>query len=640
MPELILTSPQHKSATDFFSDPVNSHPLWFKSNLLHSPTFDSDSYILDLRTIVPFETLQSELQAHLSSLNHELINLINRDYADFVNLSTKLVDVDTVVVLMRAPLLELREKIEGFRGSVEGSLVASQSALKQRSEAAAAREVLQLLLDTFQVVSKVEKLIKELPRMPTHWSNRDVNLAERNSASYAATLKNVENGTNLRETQSMLLERIASEMNRLKFYFAHAQNLPFIGNMENWFQSASLLLDASLGHFFVDGLELQDANVICNCLHTYAAINNISNAERKLSHMGRERFLLGHLEMNLKMIIIKSSNVLRKTVNSYWKFLQQGYCPSRSAVAKFRAEPVYVVFMRQWNVGVYFSLRFQEIAGALHSALSLAPIHISHSDEEKSPLLTLKQSATLLESLRSCWREDVFVLTCSDKFLRLSLQLLSRFFMIKNSLASEVCGDYLAHVLHLLSSCPAEVLDPVKQSIIQGGMALKALQPSVINTIVEGLVEKAVEDLRRKLKVMTATFRVPSEPLPAATFRQLKSLLEGKQAMMYLTTETKNKLLVGAANEIIDHYYKKFEMAKETESSRMSAQKRGTASMNVTYHNVSENDKFIMQLFLDIQEYGQNLAALVVEAADIPAYCSLWRCVAPLDRQSVIKFLE
>lgn len=30
-------------------------------------------------------------------------------------------------------------------------------------------------------------------------------------------------GTTMRETQSMLLERIASEMNRLKFYMAHAQ---------------------------------------------------------------------------------------------------------------------------------------------------------------------------------------------------------------------------------------------------------------------------------------------------------------------------------------------------------------------------------------------------------------------------------
>lgn len=56
---------------------------------------------------------------------------------------------------MRAPLLELREKIEGFRGSVEGSLVALQNGLKQRSEAASAREVLELLLDTFHVVSKV-----------------------------------------------------------------------------------------------------------------------------------------------------------------------------------------------------------------------------------------------------------------------------------------------------------------------------------------------------------------------------------------------------------------------------------------------------------------------------------------------------
>lgn len=36
----------------------------------------------------------------------------------------------------------------------------------------------------------------------------------------------------------------------------------------------------------------------------------------------------------------------------------QGYCPSRSAVVKFRGETVYIEFMKQWNVGVYFSLRY------------------------------------------------------------------------------------------------------------------------------------------------------------------------------------------------------------------------------------------------------------------------------------------
>lgn len=36
-------------------------------------------------------------------------------------------------------------------------------------------------------------------------------------------LQQSENDSNVRETQSMLLERIASEMNRLKFYMAHAK---------------------------------------------------------------------------------------------------------------------------------------------------------------------------------------------------------------------------------------------------------------------------------------------------------------------------------------------------------------------------------------------------------------------------------
>lgn len=56
---------------------------------------------------------------------------------------------------MRAPLVELREKIEQCKDSVDRSLVALRNGLKQRAEAASARETLELLLDTFKVVSKV-----------------------------------------------------------------------------------------------------------------------------------------------------------------------------------------------------------------------------------------------------------------------------------------------------------------------------------------------------------------------------------------------------------------------------------------------------------------------------------------------------
>jgi len=57
---------------------------------------------------------------------------------------------------------------------------------------------------------------------------------------------------------------------------------------------------------------------------------------------------------------------------------------------------------------------------------SLVPVQNSDAGEKNYQGLTLKQSVTLLDSLRSCWREDVLVLSCSDRFLRLSLQLLSR----------------------------------------------------------------------------------------------------------------------------------------------------------------------------------------------------------------------
>lgn len=72
--------------------------------------------------------------------------------------------------------------------------------------------------------------------------------------------------------------------------------------------------------------------------------------------------------------------------------------------------------------------RFQEIAGALASALVVPKLVVAENSNEGGnfPAFTLKQSCTLFESLRSCWREDVLVLSCSDKFLRLSLQLLSR----------------------------------------------------------------------------------------------------------------------------------------------------------------------------------------------------------------------
>ncbi|CAN8270864.1 unnamed protein product [Cochlearia groenlandica] len=736
MSELVSPSPSPssaaRSAAEFFSDPYDSHPPWFKPSLFVSPSFDSDSFVSELRTFVPFETLRSELRSHLSSLNRELID---RDYADFVNLSNGLVDVDEVVARTRAPILELREKIASFRGSVEPALFAVKSGLHQREDASASREALELLVDTSHVVSKVEKLIEVLHSTPCDSMGRSFVSDEIHTQQQDG-----------RETQGMLLERIACEMNRLKFYMAPAQNLPFIENMEKRIQSAKVLLDASLDRCFIDGLNNSDTNVLYNCLRAYAATDNTNNAEeifrtttvapiiqKVIAHetssdasgtSGDEldneyKQIKDFITKDCKMLLEISStglhvfnflaNSILKEVLSVIKkvkpgafspgrpteFLKnykasldflaylEGYCLSRSAVTKFRAEAVCIEFMKQWNVGVYFSLRFQEIAGGLDSALSSASQVFTDPDQRGSHNLVLRQSVTLLESLRSCWKEDVLVFSAADKFLRLTLQLLSRYcnwvssavnarksnaslspgsewavsataedfvYVIHdvNCLVSEVCGDYVGYISHYLSS---EALDVVKRSILQAGESLENVVPLVSKTIMEVIVDKSVEGLRQ-LKGITTTCMMTNKPVRhspyvAGLLRPLKAFLEGDKARHYLTPETKEELLLNTLTEITRRYYElasELVMAGRTretlfQKTRQNAQRRaGAAALSggVFEQNVSVTDKICMQLFLDLEEYGRNISALGLNPEDITPYCSLWQCVAPADKQNTI----
>ncbi|MQL79813.1 hypothetical protein Taro_012234 [Colocasia esculenta] len=680
--------PPPRPATDIFGDPIDALPLWFKKGSFLRRDFDPEAYVADLRAFVPLEGLRAELRVHLASLNAELVDHLNRDYADFVSLSTRLVDVDAAVARMRAPLAELRDKVSVLRGNIASSLAALKGGLGQRAEASEAREVLELLLDAFHVVSNVEKLIEALRSIPNDLSSTDVINLEKSSIHSGIPLQGNEALVNPHKTRSVLLERIASEMNRLKFYVAHAQNLPFIENMEKRIHGASLLLDDSLRHCFISGLERKDHEALLNCLRAYAATGNVSGAEEVFrativfpliqkvipySPSDRDgyapsndleedyqqimkiieaecKFLLDISSSGFHVFDFLANSILKEVLFAIRKgkpgafspgrpteFLKnyklsldflsdlEGYCPSRSAVAKFRSEDVYADFMKQWNIGVYFSLRFQEIAGNLDSALiatTIALVPNIPSPQGNHEGLILKQSTVLLESLKSCWRDDVLVLSCSDKFLRLSLQLILRY-----------------------------------STWLTSGLAARKVNTGGSNAIpssdwaVAALPEDFIYEFKH-LKAITATYRmtikgppVRHSPYVSGLLRPVKAFLDGER-IAYLTVETRNQFLVSAAERITSRYYdlvsELVDTVRKTESSlqriRQTAQRRGGTSTDASDNSISNTDKLCMQYFLDIQEYGRNLAELGVAASDIPAYRSLWQCVAPADRQTTITF--
>ena len=53
--------------------------------------FNVDQFVVECRRKVPLETLRDDLALYQRILQSAMIELINKDYADFVNLSSNLV---------------------------------------------------------------------------------------------------------------------------------------------------------------------------------------------------------------------------------------------------------------------------------------------------------------------------------------------------------------------------------------------------------------------------------------------------------------------------------------------------------------------------------------------------------------------
>ena len=96
--------------------------------------------------------------------------------------------------------------------------------------------------------------------------------------------------------------------------------------------------------------------------------------------------------------------------------------PAAATLQLFRASAAKAAFHKEWNLAVYFSLRFQEIAGAAEAAFATGP-----APAAKGHALALKQSAALLAALERCRDPAVTFPGVYERFFKLQLQLVLRY---------------------------------------------------------------------------------------------------------------------------------------------------------------------------------------------------------------------
>ena len=78
--------------------PKHSDELCFSTDVFLDDNFSVDDFVNQCRKRVTIECLRDDLDAYYRTLKSAMVELINKDYADFVNLSSNLVrNVDECV---------------------------------------------------------------------------------------------------------------------------------------------------------------------------------------------------------------------------------------------------------------------------------------------------------------------------------------------------------------------------------------------------------------------------------------------------------------------------------------------------------------------------------------------------------------
>lgn len=86
--------------------------LCFPKDIFYAQTLDVDSFLAHYRRDYSLERLKNDLSIFLKVLELSMSDLINKDYPDFVNLSTNLVDLDKAINDLKVPLEAIKMEVD------------------------------------------------------------------------------------------------------------------------------------------------------------------------------------------------------------------------------------------------------------------------------------------------------------------------------------------------------------------------------------------------------------------------------------------------------------------------------------------------------------------------------------------------
>lgn len=446
--------------------PKGPDSLCFDKDVFMKDDFDVDQFVAECRKQVQLEEMREDLELYYKLLKTAMVELINKDYADFVNLSTNLVGMDKALNQLSVPLGQLREEVMSLRSCVSEVIQAIDNQLSKQEDLQKKKVCVLRLIQVVRSVEKIEKILHSQ-------SSKDSSSLEISSPLLAG----------------QILERIATEFNQLQFHAVQSKGMPLLDKVRPRIAGITSMLQQSLEGLLIEGLQTSNVDMVRHCLRTYATIDKTRDAEALVGQV----LVKPYMEQVIVEEAVKSNpnglqlmysrlldfvphhcRLLREVtggaissdkadavpgydflVNSVWPEMIRGIeeklayifnpgnpeifyeryslsmdfvrrfeqqCSSQASVKRLRVHPSYTSFNNKWNLPVYFQLRYKEIAGRLENTISegleAAPAGSSFH---------LQVSEVLWSSLLRCWSYKVYLSPLAHRFWKLTLQLYSRY---------------------------------------------------------------------------------------------------------------------------------------------------------------------------------------------------------------------
>lgn len=136
----------------------------FDEEAFSKEVFDVGNFLETCRAHSPMESIYQDLKQFQSALENQLVAIINEDYAEFLQLSSKLKGVDEAVSGVRAPILTVIRRVDDVQNTMGALLSKIRKQLHLANELQQQEKDLQLSIEISQKLLLLEELLEiELP---------------------------------------------------------------------------------------------------------------------------------------------------------------------------------------------------------------------------------------------------------------------------------------------------------------------------------------------------------------------------------------------------------------------------------------------------------------------------------------------